>query len=46
MKRAHHIGLIVESEDPSRVEQLLGQYTERVRREFHTSAPARETAGH
>jgi ATP-grasp domain len=46
MKRAHHIGLIVESAEPSRVEELLGQYTERVRRDFHASAPARETAGH
>jgi hypothetical protein len=46
MKRAHHIGLIVKSSKPQRVEELLVKYTERVRRDFHASAPARETAGH
>lgn len=45
MKRSHHIGLIVKSKEPDRVQELLKQYTERVRRDFHASAPARETAG-
>lgn len=46
MQRPHHIGLIVKSDVPERVEELLREYTERVRRDFHASAPARETTGH
>ena len=44
MKKRHHIGLIVKSGSYERVGELLTQYTERVRRDFHASAPARETA--
>lgn len=46
MKRPYHVGLIVKSENPGRVEALLGQYTDRVRRDYHASAPAREAPGH
>lgn len=46
MQRPYHVGFIVKSKQPERVEELLGQYTERVRRDYHASAPARETVGY
>ena len=45
MNTRYHIGFIVKSEDYGRVERLLDLYAERVRSEFHASAPARETVG-
>ena len=44
MKKRYHVGLIVKSRNYDRVSELLGRYTERVRHDFHASAPARETA--
>ena len=46
MDRPYHVGFIAKSDSYRRVEELLGLYTERVRLEFHASAPARESAGH
>lgn len=46
MRRPYHVGLIVKSESPDRVEQLLARYVARVREDFHASAPPPETAGH
>ncbi|MDQ2776539.1 MAG: ATPase [Acidobacteriota bacterium] len=43
MKKRHHIGFIVKSGSYERVGELLAQYTDRVRNEFHASAPVRET---
>lgn len=43
MHKKHHVGLIVKSQNYHRVTELLNQYTERVRRDYHASAPARET---
>jgi hypothetical protein len=33
-EKKHHVGLIVSSADPSRVEQLLRSYVERMRQDF------------
>jgi biotin carboxylase len=44
MSRRHHVGFIVKSPYRNRVEDLLDLYTERVRTDFHASAPAREKA--
>jgi len=42
MEKDHHIGLIVASKDRKRVRQLLDNYCDRVRNEFHASMPAKE----
>ncbi|MBV9301959.1 MAG: ATPase [Acidobacteriaceae bacterium] len=42
MSKRHHVGFIVKSPDYKRVGELLNAYSERVRREYHASAPARE----
>lgn len=39
MDKPHHVGLIVRSPDRGRVNQLLDAYTDRIRRDFHASAP-------
>ncbi len=44
MDRRHHVGFIVKSPYRDRVENLLGLYTERVRVDFHASAPPRDKA--
>ena len=44
MNRRHHVGFIVKSPYRDRVESLLSLYTERVRTDFHASAPPREKA--
>jgi hypothetical protein len=36
----HHIGLIVKSKKRERVLELLDDYAERIRKDFHASAPA------
>jgi biotin carboxylase len=46
VRRHHHVGLIVASDDPQRVEALLEQYTGRFYRDFHASAPPRERPTH
>ena len=46
MKKAHHVGLVVKSSDPARVEHLLADYTKRIERDFMTSAPSPEKATH
>ena len=43
MRMLHHVGFIVKSPHLSRVEQLLGEYAQRVQRDFHASAPAEES---
>ncbi len=45
MKKKHHVGFIVKSPRRERVTELLKMYTERVRREFHASAPPRDKPG-
>ena len=45
MKKKHHIGFIVKSPQRERVAELLKLYTERVRRDFHASAPPRDKPG-
>ncbi len=44
MSKRHHIGLIVKSPDYDRVGQLLSTYENRIRNEYHASAPPREKA--
>ena len=45
MKKKHHVGFIVKSPRRERVSELLKLYTERVRRDFHASAPPRAKPG-
>ncbi len=45
MKKKHHVGFIVKSSTRERVSELLSLYTERVRRDFHASAPPRDRPG-
>lgn len=42
LEKKHHLGLIVRSPSPSRVEELLDQYVVRVRSDFHATAPPLE----
>ncbi len=41
LKKQNHIGFIVKSAKRERVEQLLNQYSERIRHEFQATAPPR-----
>jgi hypothetical protein len=45
MNKRHHVGFIVKSPDRKKVGDLLKLYTERVRNEYHASAPPREKPG-
>jgi biotin carboxylase len=40
----HHVGLVVRSHDQARIEQLLGEYEQRIARDFTTSMPPPATA--
>ena len=42
MHKRHHVGFIVKSHDYARIGELLDLYTQRVRNDYHASAPARE----
>jgi biotin carboxylase len=42
MSKRHHVGLIVKSPRHERVRELLEVYSERVRNDYHASAPALE----
>jgi hypothetical protein len=42
----HHIGFVVAADTPERVEFLLGEYMERIARDFHAAMPGQEKAGH
>ena len=44
MKKHHHAGLIVRSEEPERVEQLLESYSDQFARMFLATMPARRKA--
>jgi biotin carboxylase len=44
IRKAHHAGLIVASEDERRVRELLESYVARFYRDFHASAPPPERA--
>jgi len=45
MRKRNHVGFIVKSPERQRVAELLHLYTERVRTDFHASAPPREKPG-
>jgi hypothetical protein len=45
MSKKHHVGFIVKSPQRQRVTELLQLYTERVRRDYHASAPPRDKPG-
>jgi hypothetical protein len=45
IRKRHHAGLIVRSGDPTRVETLLSDYTERFTRDFLATMPAPERPG-
>ena len=40
--KEHHVGMIVKSPDPKRVEELMWNYAQRFRQDFFASAPPRE----
>jgi len=42
MDKKQHIGLIVRSPSPARVDELLAKYVERIRADFHAVAPPQE----
>lgn len=42
----HHVGFVVASHDAARVEHLLADTIERVRRDFHASLPAADSVAH
>jgi len=42
LRKKHHVGFIVKSPRWERVEELLELYTQRVRTEYHASAPPRD----
>ena len=42
MSKRHHVGFVVRSRNYDRVTELLNGYAERVRRDYHASAPPRE----
>ncbi len=42
LEKRHHVGLIVQSPDSARVDELMKQYAERMREDFFAWAPARE----
>lgn len=46
MDQKHHIGLLMRSPDPSRVRELLGDYTQRVARDYHASEPPQDKPSH
>jgi hypothetical protein len=43
MNKRHHIGIIVSSPSFSRVNELLDGYIDKVRHDFYTSAPPKES---
>jgi hypothetical protein len=45
LTKRHHVGLVVRSSDNSRVTELIDSYTERVRKDFHATAPAKDKVG-
>ncbi len=42
MSKRHHVGFVVKSPEYKRIDELLQLYSERVHRDYHASAPARE----
>ena len=42
VNKKHHAGLIVQSQDPKRIDQLLDNYTGRFLQDFYAYAPAPE----
>ncbi|MCA1621469.1 MAG: ATP-grasp domain-containing protein [Acidobacteria bacterium] len=44
LHKRHHVGLLVASRDPARVEQLLASYVRRLLRDFSATLPAAERA--
>ncbi len=46
MHTEHHVGFIVKSADPARVQALLDDYVERVQRDFHASVAPLDRPSH
>jgi len=46
MSKEHHVGLIVRSESPARIRELLDDYAARIARDYHASAPPQSRPGH
>jgi hypothetical protein len=41
-----HIGFVLAADKPERIEELLTQYIERIRRDFHAAMPAADSVAH
>ena len=46
INKAHHVGMIVQSDSSERIMELLDNYAERVAKDFHASAPAPDKSLH
>ncbi len=46
INKEHHVGMIVRSPSAARVRELLEDYTGRVARDYHASAPPQDRPGH
>lgn len=46
MHEDHHVGMVLQSDSPHRVQQLLDEYAGIVQRDFHASAPAKDKPSH
>ncbi len=44
VRKDHHIGMILKAEHRERIQALLDQYADRIRNDFHASAPPKEHA--
>jgi biotin carboxylase len=44
MDQKHHIGLVLRSDKPERIEELLTRYMERIARDYHKALPAADRA--
>lgn len=44
VRKDHHIGMILKAEKRQRIQTLLDEYAERIRNDFHASAPPKEHA--
>ena len=44
MHKKHHVGVILRSPNYGRITELLDTYTQRIRNDYHASAPVRERA--
>jgi hypothetical protein len=44
LDKKHHVGFVVAADEPGRVEELLTNYMDRIRRDYHTTLPPATSA--